>query len=205
MREINPDLLKPFKDSEKYTITTDDGKKLTHLKARAIENRLNEVLGLDWDHRIVPVRDGRTHELIDYDYGSDMTVIVEITIGGSTRQGIGTVHIDEESGIIVADYEKIAENNAMFKAANKFGIGMDVYGSPKDRTSSNKFKTIKFCGESATDTQLNLLRDMRTWRTTTAAIKTNIDILIANLDAGILVTRAEVSELIEKRQATAKE
>ena len=202
MRQIHPDLLKPFKNSEKYTKNTSDGKKLTYLKARAIENRLNEVLGLDWNHRIVPVRDGRTYDILEYDCGTDMIVIVEITIDGSSRQGIGTIRIDEESDIIWADYEKMAENNAMFKAANKFGIAMDLYDSPS-QTSTDK--VVAGSNDPATDKQITTLHNMASWRTTTPAIKSNIDMLIANLDAGVPVTKGEVSKLIDDRKASAKE
>jgi hypothetical protein len=201
MNQINPSLLEPFKSDEKYTETASDGRELTHLRARVIENRLNEVLGLDWDHRIVPASSGKHYEILEYDTGLDMIVIVEITIGGSSRQGIGTKRIDETSGIIWADYAKMAENNGMFKAANKFGIGNDLYAGTNAPAQNDKPRSIRNPNEPATDKQVTTLRKMTNWRIT-PEVRSDLDILIARLDAGEPITKGEASAVMDSNQAS---
>jgi len=197
MNEINPELLKPFKSEEKYTTQTSDGMTLTHLRARVIQNRLNEVLGLDWGHRVVPVSNGRPYDVMDYDGETDVTVVVEITIGGNSREGIGTVRVDPDKDMILADWAKIAENNAMFKAANKFGIGDDLYKAvPTTRTSKNH-------NEPATVKQVNTLRKMVGWKISNP-IRTELEKALASLDSGEVLTKGQASAIMDANQSSKK-
>ena len=204
MNQINPDLLKPFKSEEKYRHTTSDGKELTHLKARVIENRLNDVLGLDWSHKIVPAADGKPYQIMEYDDGIDMIVIVELTIQDvGPRQGIGTVRIDETSGIIWADYAKMAENNAIFKAANKFGIGNDLYGAPQSSTSNSDSPRVKNVDDPASERQIATLRKMVNWKLNDT-VRTSLTELITKLDTNQPVTKGEASSVMDANQASKK-
>jgi len=208
MNNIDAGLLEPFKSEDTYTVKTSDGKSLTHLKARVIEARLNDVLGLDWGHRVVPSGDGQPFSTVEYSEAGiqvvDMVVIVELTIGSSSRQGIGTKRIDETSGIPWADYAKMAENNAIFKAANKFGIGMDLYGetstsAPAQATS--KGKTVRNPNDPATEPQMKTIRKMEKWRLDDD-IRSDVEDLVARMDNGETITKGEASAVMDANQAS---
>jgi hypothetical protein len=70
----------------------------------------------NWSHTIRDIKQ----------IGDIFTVTVAITIGGVTREGIGTGTADSEMGI------KKAEHDALKRAAVKFGIARDLYKKESD-------------------------------------------------------------------------
>ena len=108
----------------------------------------------DWAHTVKDIRQ----------IGDHMTVTVAITIGGITREGIGTGLAQSEMGI------KKAEHDALKRAAVKFGIARDLYKKESDvieregsGTSSDDdgFPTdpvAKNLGDLVTAKQLGMIR-----------------------------------------------
>ena len=70
----------------------------------------------NWSHSVKDIRE----------IGNIFTVTVAITIGGITREGIGTGAAQSELGI------KKAEHDALKRAAVKFGIARDLYKKESD-------------------------------------------------------------------------
>lgn len=65
----------------------------------------------DWSHTVKDIRE----------IGDIITVTVAITVGGITREGIGTGTAESELGI------KKAEHDALKRAAVKFGVARELY------------------------------------------------------------------------------
>lgn len=108
----------------------------------------------DWAHTVKDIRQ----------IGDHMTVTVAITIGGVTREGIGTGLAQSEMGI------KKAEHDALKRAAVKFGIARELYKKESDvieregsgvSSDDDGFPTdpvAKSLGDLVTAKQLGMIR-----------------------------------------------
>jgi hypothetical protein len=105
----------------------------------------------DWKHTIRSVQQ----------IGDIVAVIVAVTIGEVTREGIGTGRADSETGI------KKAEHDALKRAAVKFGVarelyrrGKDVNGEIADKQSLPSEPVARSMGDMVTAKQLGMIRSV---------------------------------------------
>lgn len=120
-REILERLTEPFAlDEIKFKAQTVKGNRAmatAYLDARAVEDRLDEVLGLDWSDEYAVLADGSVA----------CRLTVRLPEGPVTREDVGSTSDQPDAG----DRMKAAFSDALKRAAVKFGIGRYLYRLPK--------------------------------------------------------------------------
>lgn len=132
--------------------TDRDGQKhmVEYVEWHTVADMLDRIAP-DWSHAVRNI----------VQIGETVAVTASITIGGVTREGIGTGSADSEMGI------KKAEHDALKRAAVKFGIARDLYqresevieregAPPQDSFPRNPL--AKSVAELATPKQLGMIR-----------------------------------------------
>jgi hypothetical protein len=106
-KNIDPELLR---HREGWRDRNGSVRTIEYIEWHTVADILDETAP-NWAHRVKDIRV----------LGDFVTVIVAITIGGITREGIGTGSARSEMGI------KKAEHDALKRAAVKFGIARELY------------------------------------------------------------------------------
>ncbi len=118
--EVLTDLKKPVdpslvKQRDGYRDRNGNVHKLDYVEWHVVADILDEKCP-DWTHKVISVS-----EIEGW-----LVVLVEITIMGITRQGMGTGTASSEMGI------KKAESDALKRAAVKFGVARELYKKEAD-------------------------------------------------------------------------
>lgn len=144
----------------------------------------------DWSHSVKDIRN----------IGEIAIVTVAITIGGITREGIGTGSATSETGI------KKAEHDALKRAAVKFGIARDLYKNenrgretPRDEDKEAISPVAVSLADMVTSKQLGMIRGLARQLNINAETECS-----AEFNCGVTeLSRRAASRLIDKLQSMA--
>lgn len=140
--EVINALKAPFEKNEEKQLTIGKGKNLVYLSVESVRQRLEDVLGLNWNWETVstvysnfyklPKKEKQPNGRWEIPLGATSTVMPCVIVTGKltlimpsgkiiTREGNGGSSLDKGTG--PGDPEKIAASDAFKRAAWFFGIG----------------------------------------------------------------------------------